>query len=117
MQTVKAAALSLLVPLIAFAHGGGDHVMGVVKSIDGKSITVETKDKKEVTLRLDGSTKFERAGASATAKDLSVGEKVVIHAEKSGDMLHAEMVKFGKSAGHGPHDSHPAGQHPDGGTH
>lgn len=79
----------------AWAHGGQDHLMGTVKAVDASSITVETKDKKETKVLVDANTKFEKSGAAAALKDLSVGDRVVIHAAKKGSDLTAVMVKFG----------------------
>ena len=107
------AALALF-PADARAHGGVEHVMGKVKAVDEKSITVETKGGKEVTASIDESTRFEKAGAAATAKDVAAGERVVVHAKKTGDSLTAIMVKIGgKAGGHHEkdHGSGPDGEH------
>ena len=40
-------------------------------------------------------TKFENSGSPATLKDLKVGDKVVVHADVSGDKLVANEVHFG----------------------
>ena len=101
------AALAAL-PRAALAHGGEEHLMGTVKSADEKSITVQTKDGKEVSATIDASTKFEKAGAAASAKDVTTGQRVVVHAKKTGDSLTAVMVKIGGEAGKG-HKDHGAG--------
>jgi hypothetical protein len=101
-----AAAVVLLFPLLSFAHGGGKHIMGTVKAVEDRTLTIETKDKKEVKVDADDQTKFEKSGAAATIKDLGVGERVVVHTakpEKSG-ATKAVMVKFGA-----PPAAHPAG--------
>lgn len=88
----------LLFPSAAFAHGGQEHVMGTVKTIDEKSIIVTTKDKKDVTVQLDPSTKFEKAGTAATAGDVSVGDRVVVHSKKGDSGMVAALVKVGPTA-------------------
>ena len=89
------AALVLLAP--AYAHEGMEHVPGMAKAVDDKTITVETAGKKEVVVAFDDKTTFEKGGKPATAKDLAVGEKVVVHAKKGPDgALKAAIVKFGK---------------------
>jgi hypothetical protein len=40
-------------------------------------------------------TKYGKSGAAASMKDLKVGDRVVIHAEKMWDMLMANEVHFG----------------------
>ena len=98
-RIVSLLALSALgtLPLAraASAHAGQEHVMGIVKSIDEKSITVEKKGDKEVSVQLDPSTKFEKGAAAATAKDVSPGDRVVVHAKKSASGLTAVLVKVG----------------------
>ena len=43
--------------------------------------------KKSVTVDVGEKTKFEKSGASATLKDLNVGDKVVVHADVSDEKL------------------------------
>lgn len=89
-------ATSLLVAGPALAHGGGEHIMGTVKAIDGSTLSVATKDKKQLQIMYDEKTVFEKSGARASVKDLKVGQRVVVHAMKHGEMLHATLVKFGR---------------------
>jgi hypothetical protein len=44
-------------------------------------------------------TKFEKSGSPATLKELKVGDKVVVHADVSGDKLVANEVRFGVMKG------------------
>jgi hypothetical protein len=92
-----------LTATVALAHAGhdhGDHLMGTVKSADEKSVTLETKDKKEVTVTFDATTKFERDGKPATAKDVAPGDRVVIMASKKdgGSDLFATTIKSAAGA-------------------
>ncbi len=97
----KAAVATLLLAfsVLALAHGKEKHVMGTVTSISDSSITVETTAKKSVTVDVNGKTKFEKSGSSATLKDLKVGDKVVVHADVSGAKLIANEVHFGAMKG------------------
>ena len=94
-RTVVVVALLFGLSGMALAHGKEKHVMGKVTSISDSSITVETTAKKSVTVDVSDKTKFEKSGAAATLKDLKVGDKVVIHADVSGDKLVANEVHFG----------------------
>jgi Domain of unknown function (DUF5666) len=94
-RTIGVVITLLAVSLIAFAHGKGKHVMGTVINTTDNSITVETTAKQSVTVEVNDKTKFEKSGASATLKDLKAGDKVVIHADVSGDKLIASEVRFG----------------------
>jgi Domain of unknown function (DUF5666) len=91
------AAIVLLFPLPSLAHGGGLHLMGTVKSVEASSITIKTTQKKDVTVSVDEQTKFEKSGAPATIKDVTAGERVVVHTAKPDrpGALKAVMVKFG----------------------
>ncbi len=97
--TVAVVTLLFALSLTALAHGKEKHVMGTVTSISDTSITVETTAKKSVTVEVTDKTKFEKSGASATLKDLKVGDKVVVHPDVSGDKLIAHEVHFGPKKG------------------
>ena len=98
-STVALVALLFALSLMALAHGNEKHVMGKVTSISNHAITLETTAKQSVTVELSDKTKFEKSGAAATVKDLKVGDKVVIHADASGDKLVANEVHFGAKKG------------------
>jgi hypothetical protein len=78
-----------------FAHGKEKHVMGKVTVITDTSITVQTKAKEPVTVYTMAETKYEKSGTAASMKDLKVGDRVVIHADKMGNKLMANEVHFG----------------------
>jgi len=94
-RTIAVVTLLFALTLMALAHGKEKHVMGTVTSISDSSVTVETTAKKSVTVQVSDRTKFEKSGAAAALKDLKVGDKVVIHADASGDKLVANEVHFG----------------------
>lgn len=97
-RTVAVVTLLFAFSLMALAHGNEKHVMGKVTNISDTSITVETTAKKSVTVDVNDKTKFEKSGMATTIKDLKVGDKVVIHADVSGDKLVAHEVHFGAKA-------------------
>ena len=86
---------TLLLSILAFAHGDLAHIYGVVTAIDDHSISVKTADGSIKVVAFDGETHFLKAGAPATVKDLAIGNRVVIHAHKNGDKFHAAEVKIG----------------------
>jgi len=98
-RTVAVVILLFTLSLMALAHGKEKHVMGTVTSISDSSITFETTAKKSVTVDVSDKTKFEKSGSPATLKDLKVGDKVVVHADVSGDKLVASEVHFGTRKG------------------
>src|SRR5216684_2497356 len=97
-RTVSVVTLLFALSLMALAHGNEKHVMGKVTSISDSSITVETTAKKSVTVDVSDKTKFEKSGSPGTLKDLKVGDKVVVHADVSGDKLVGNEVHFGAKA-------------------
>ncbi len=103
-------ALTLAVAFVssAFAHGNETHVMGKVTAVTVDSITIQTVKSEVVTVAIDSTTKFIRSGSSSNVKDLKVGERVVVGAEKDGTKLHAHSVKFGKSEMNGSKMDHSA---------
>jgi ribosomal protein S17 len=88
-------AMVVLAAGAAFAHGKEQHIMGKVTSMTDISITVQTKAKSPVTVYTMPETKYAKSGVAASMKDLKVGDRVVIHAEKMGDKLMANAVHFG----------------------
>ena len=94
-RIVAVTTLLLTLSVMVFAHGNEKHVVGKVTSISDNSITVETTAKQSVTVEANDQTKFVKSGASATLKDLKVGDKVVIHADSEGGKLVASEVRFG----------------------
>jgi hypothetical protein len=97
--TVAVVTLWFALSVMALAHGKEKHVIGTVTSISDSSITVETTAKKSVTVDVSEKTKFEKSGSPATLKELKVGDKVVVHADVSGDKLVANEVRFGVMKG------------------
>ena len=97
-RTLAVVALLFAISTMALAHGKEKHVMGTVTGISDSSITIETTAKKSVTVDVSRKTKFEKSGVPATVKDLKIGDKVVIHADVSGDKLVAHEVHFGAKA-------------------
>jgi hypothetical protein len=89
------------------AHGGMTHVMGTVASLDADHIVVKDHAGANVSIRLTKDTKFEKGEAPAVAKDLTVGERVVVEATgKVGDLIAGE-IHFGSmksTAGHHEHE-------------
>lgn len=81
---------------LAFAHGDEQHVIGTVTKVSQSSVTVQTTAKENVEVMITSDTKFTKGSASATAKDLQVGDRVVIHAmAMKGGMLMANTVQIG----------------------
>jgi hypothetical protein len=100
MRRIGSAMLILLafslVTLAARAHGTDKHVLGTVTKITDSEITVQVQDGSLQVVKIATDTSFVKSGASATIKDLKVGDRVVIHAKPVGGDLIAHEVRFGK---------------------
>jgi Domain of unknown function (DUF5666) len=100
-RTLLSLALALAVAVAAvpaaLAHGGHDHLMGTVKAVDLKARTleVETKDGKRVTVQIDDKTKYLRGEAAAQESDLTTGLRVVIDAATVDGKQVAKEIKLG----------------------
>jgi hypothetical protein len=81
--TKLALCLALCAALV-LAHGGLEHVMGTIAKIADTSVSVTGADGKTVDVLVDAKTTYARNGKAIKKADLKLGEKVVIHAEKSG---------------------------------
>ena len=90
---------------VAFAHGTDKHVLGTVTKITDTEITVETQTKDVQVVKIAPDTSFVKSGASASLKDLKVGDRIVIHAKPVGNDLIAHEVRFGKQAPAAPGSS------------
>jgi hypothetical protein len=95
--------LGSLLGSMAFAHGGMEHILGTVTAITDHSLSVKTRDGAARTVEFDGETKFVKGDAPATIKDVQVGNRVVIHAHKNDNSLHAAEVRIGADAAKGQH--------------
>ena len=95
---------TLLLSALAFAHGNLAHVIGTVVAITDHSVSVKTGDGSIKVVAFDGETHFMKGDLTATAKDVAVGSRVVIHAHQNGDKLHAAEIKIGSASAN---DSNP----------
>ncbi|HUQ49148.1 MAG TPA: DUF5666 domain-containing protein [Terriglobales bacterium] len=98
MKQVRNLALVItLLSLGAFAHDGAHGMKGTVTAITDNTITVETIAKKTETIHFDSKTTFAKSGLAATAKDLKVGDRLIIEAHDMDGKMHAVKVRFGKA--------------------
>src|SRR5579872_4382451 len=101
VQVALLAILSLaLLPTIATAHGGEEHVIGTVTKISDTSVTVKTTAGKIVEVGFDPKmTTYARAKQPIQKSDIRVGDKIVIHAKEINEKLVAHTVEIGTAPG------------------
>src|SRR5579864_526631 len=97
IQVALLAIVSLvLLPTIAAAHGGEEHVIGTVTKISDTSVTVKTTAGKTVEVGFDAKmTTYERGKQPIQKADIKVGDKIVIHAMEVNEKLVAHSVEIG----------------------
>jgi hypothetical protein len=97
VQIALLAVLTLaLLPTIASAHGGEEHVIGTVTKVSDTSVTVKTTAGKIVEVGFDAKmTTYARAKMPAQKSDVKVGDRVVIHAMEVNEKLVAHTVELG----------------------
>src|SRR5579863_1341381 len=97
VQVALLAILSLaLLPTIATAHGGEEHVTGTVIKISDTAVTVKTTAGKTVEVGFDAKmTTYERAKQPIQKTDIKVGDRIVIHAMEVNEKLVAHNVEIG----------------------
>ena len=96
LRRILALLALISMAAVAFAHGTDKHVLGTVTKITDTEITVESQSKEVQVVKIAPDTSFVKSGASATVKDLKIGDRVVIHAKPVGSDLIAHEVRFGK---------------------
>src|SRR5271169_1775984 len=89
--------ICLAFSLVTLAHGTDKHVLGTVTKISESEVTVQAQDGTLQVVKIAPNTSFVKSGASASIKDLKVGDRVVIHAKPVGSDLIAHEVRFGKT--------------------
>ena len=90
--------LALFSTINLFAHGGEEHVTGTVTGVSDSSVTVKTTAGKVETVGFDAKTTFERAKKTVQKSDITVGDRVVIHAVEVDEKLVAHTVELGAAA-------------------
>jgi hypothetical protein len=95
---------------VSVAHGNKKHVIGTIEKINSDSVIVKTTEGKSVEVKLATTTVYilrvEKTDKPATAADLAVGQRVVIHATShvttpatpNGETLMADEIKFSPSS-------------------
>ncbi len=94
-KLIATVVLAAAGAVVAFAHGGFEHVMGTVSKVTPTSVTVKTTGKKTVEVVVNDKTAYTRGDAKIAATELKAGDRVVIDATEVNDKLVAASVKVG----------------------
>src|SRR5688500_14151867 len=97
LAVAVALAGALVIPAAVRAHEGHTHkVMGTVSSIDGKNVVVKTTDGKTVTVVLGAKTKITQGKKTIDATALKVGNRLVAEGTEDKAILMATTVRLGE---------------------
>ena len=91
----------LALALVAFAHGGFDHVTGTVTKFESNVLTVKTT-KGNVDVRLNDKTEITKGDQKAQTADLKPGTRVVVDIPEGSKDRIAHSVKVGVSGAAAP---------------
>src|SRR5262245_48967341 len=91
-------SILLALPVVALAHAGAEHVMGVISEVAADHIAVKTADGKVVTVQLTADRRVVEGDKKAERGVLAAGKRVVVEAHRHGDVLTAEELKLAAPA-------------------
>ena len=100
MKRILALPLAFAMTATAWAHNGMEHVMGTIAAIKPASLDVKTSAGPVKTVLTDDKTIWMRGKDTITAKDIHIGDRVVIHAKPVNGKLIAAEVELGTAAAH-----------------
>lgn len=78
-KRISLFVLALAIPAVLLSHHGWREIKGTIAKISGNSIVVNRTDKATETVTLTKETTYVAGSAAATAADMHVGERVVVH--------------------------------------
>jgi hypothetical protein len=90
-------AAVLAVPVALLAHDTkSNKVMGTVTAVhtDTNHIEVKTSDGHSVGVKVDGDTKYTKAGRTASLADMKEGARVVVTTKGQGDARTATLIRL-----------------------
>lgn len=96
------AVTTALVALAVLAHGGMEHLKGVIAKVDGTTLTLTDEKGAAVVVQTDAKTEFTRGEAKVELKDIAVGDKAVVHATEHDEKFLAKVVKLAPTQVGGP---------------
>ena len=89
------ALVAALVSGPALAHVKGGNAMGVVESVTAERLVIKATDGHAVPFAVGPETRFFVGGKLAGVQDVRVGQRAVVHGQRSGEALKAMRVKLG----------------------
>ena len=91
MNIIKAAILAAMIPVVAFAHGGGRDIRGTIAKFDQHVVVVKRVDGKIESVPLTDSTVFRVGDAAADWQSMRAGSRVVVHIGHNGKAIEVQL--------------------------
>lgn len=74
--------------------GPGNVTFGTVTSVDGSTVTLTTADGDTATVSVDADARV-MVTTRGSAKDLAKGDQIVVHGQRDGDTIDADVIAKG----------------------
>ena len=87
MQTIKAALVVALFPVIALAHGGGRDIRGTIVKVEQNTLTIKRTGNVSEAVPLVASTTYRVGDAAGEWSDLRIGSRAVVHIGRDGKAI------------------------------
>ena len=92
--TGDSVSADVAVPVLAWAHGTDQHVLGTVTAIDATHIEVKTAKGGSVTVKVTDQTRFTSKAVKQPKQPPQVGDRVVIDVISEGTAITATEVQY-----------------------
>lgn len=91
MKRILVAIALVLIPVFAWAHGGGREIKGTIAKTTNNSVQVNSTTGKVETFTFTSRTKFTKGKVAGTAADMRIGSRAVLHLAKGGHVLEVQL--------------------------
>jgi hypothetical protein len=91
MRVIRTAILAVILPAIAFAHGGGRDIKGTIVRFDQRTLLVKRVDGKRESVPLVSSTAFRVGKKTGVWRDMRAGSRVVVHIGHDGKAIEVHL--------------------------
>ena len=77
-----------------WAHGGAEHILGVVTETSQDQVVVKTTKGQSVTIAIDANTTIQQNGIHKKDARPQIGDRLVAEGSKKGETFVAEEIRF-----------------------
>ena len=91
---ILSICLCVILGQSVWAHGGAEHILGVVTEASQDQVVVKTTKGQTVTIAIDANTTIQQDGIHKKEARPQVGDRLVAEVSKKGDAMVAEEISF-----------------------